>query len=195
MKESMEFDNTVSNTIPIIINFNPEKITLLLDIDNRFPNMEAKRVQAKELNLSSKSEFHLTIVGTNTGKKIRKDIDLLDRVKRENILNKIYTLAESIKWNISLQNKFFYIEKEYAEEDLNDEGSLIYEKRKSIIQMAEINGLKFFYRQLNVLLWEWFDEPLPHITLYTTSTREDKKLRGIGIYSQKQFEELHPQKI
>ncbi|MEI8009349.1 MAG: hypothetical protein WCI00_08580 [bacterium] len=66
MKESIEFDDTVKKIIPIIINFNPEKITLLLDIDNRFPNMEAKRVQAEEFKLNSKSEFHLTIIGSNT---------------------------------------------------------------------------------------------------------------------------------
>ncbi len=195
MKESIEFDDTVKKIIPIIINFNPEKITLLLDIDNRFPNMEAKRVQAEEFKLNSKSEFHLTIIGSNTWEKIKKSISLLEKSEREKILNKIYVLSESIKWNITLQNNFFYIEKEYAEEDPNNQGSLIYEKRKSIIQMAEINGLKNFYRQLNVLLWEWFDEPLPHITLYTTSTRENKRLRGIGIYSQKQLEELSPQKI
>ena len=110
-------------------------------------------------------------------------------------MNKIYTLAESIKWSITLQNNFFYIEKEYTEEDPNDQGSLIYEKRKSIIQMAEIKGLNDFYKQLNILLKETFDEPLPHITLYTTSTREDKRLRGIGIYSQKQLEKLDPQQI
>ena len=195
MKESMEFDNTVSNTIPIIINFNPEKITLLLDIDNRFPNMEAKRVQAKELDLISKSEFHLTIIGSDTGEKIGESMSVLEKNERERILNKIYTLAESIKWSITLQNNFFYIEKEYTEEDPNDQGSLIYEKRKSIIQMAEIKGLNEFYKQLNTLLKEWFDEPLPHITLYTTSTREDKRLRGIGIYSQKQLEEMNPQQI
>ena len=195
MKESIEFDDTVTKIIPIIINFNPEKITLLLDIDNRFPNMEAKRVQAKELNLSSKAEFHLTIIGSNTGEKIKKSISLLEQSEREKILNKIYTLAESIKWSITLQNNFFYIEKEYTEEDPNDQGSLIYEKRKSIIQMAEIKGLNDFYKQLNILLKETFDEPLPHITLYTTSTREDKRLRGIGIYSQKQLEKLDPQQI
>ena len=48
---------------------------------------------------------------------------------------------------------------------------------------------------VNQLLEKQFETPLPHITLYTTSTREDKKLRGIGIYSKKQFEELCPKRI
>ena len=67
----------------------------------------------------------------------------------------------------------------------------------SMIAMGDepLQGLNDFYKQLNILLKETFDEPLPHITLYTTSTREDKRLRGIGIYSQKQLEKLDPQQI
>ncbi|MEX0877913.1 MAG: hypothetical protein WDZ40_03585 [Candidatus Spechtbacterales bacterium] len=37
--------------------------------------------------------------------------------------------------------------------------------------------------------------PLPHITLFTTSTREENQLRGIGVYSKEQFEDLSPEKI
>jgi hypothetical protein len=195
MKESIGFHDTVNNNIPIIINFNPEKVTLLLDIDNTFPDMEAKRVQAEELELNKKAEFHLTIIGSDTGEKIGESIASLENNEKEKILSKIYTLAESIQRKITLQNKFFYIEKEYTEEDPNDPETLIHEKRKSIIQMAKMDGLGDFYKQLNDVLGQKFEAPLPHITLYTTSTREDKRLRGIGVYSQEQFEQLHPQTI
>jgi hypothetical protein len=61
--------------------------------------------------------------------------------------------------------------------------------------MAIIEGLEDFYKKLNAILDTNFLTPLPHITLYTNSTRKEKKLRGIGIYSKEKFEELQPQKV
>ena len=69
------------------------------------------------------------------------------------------------------------------------------EKRRSIVQLVTMPDLAPFYAKLNRLLDSHFDLPFPHITLFATSTREDKRLRGIGIYSEAQFHTTHPQEI
>jgi hypothetical protein len=119
----------------------------------------------------------------------------LDETERQKLLDKIYTLAESIQWKVTFKDEFFYIQKEYITSDPNTSDVNNNEKRESIIQNATFEGIDEFYQKLNIVLGTDFEAPRPHITHYTTSTREDKKSRGIGIYSLKQLEELHPQTI
>ena len=195
MREDMEYPESLNNTIPGTLHFYPDQATLLLDIDNKFIDQESKKNEAEQLGLMRKNDFHLTIIGNDTGKKILTLTASLNEKERENILDKIYTLAESIQWKVRLEDAFFYIQKEYITPDQSSPDANNNEKRESIIQTAGFEGIDEFYQKFNIVLGTEFETPWPHITHYTTSTREDKKTRGIGIYSQKQFEELHPQTI
>ena len=195
MREYREYTEILNDNIPWTLHFYPDQATLLLDIDKKYIDLESKRDKAKQLGLMRKNDFHLTIIGSNTGKKILAMMSQFDKKVRENIVDKIYKLAESIQWKVKLEDAFFYIQKEYTVPDPSTSEVNNNEKRESIIQIAKFEGIDEFYQKLNILLKTAFEAPWPHITSYTTSTREDKKTRGIGIYSKKQFEELHPQNI
>lgn len=98
-------------------------------------------------------------------------------------LSELQTLWESINWKLSLKDEFYSVEKIIEDP---------WEKRESVIQMVELEGVSEFYKGLNALLDTRFELPVPHITLYTKSTREDKMLWGIGLYSWEDFYALNP---
>lgn len=178
---------------PIKINFDTETSTFILNIDKNAVDLESKKEHATRDGLSRKNEFHLTVIGRDTGEKILKILELLGEDKKIRTLNQIQKICELFEWKFSLKQEFYYLEKIY--DDAKDLGTLKPEKRKSIIQVAEIKDLNQFYKKLNLLLETKFKIPFPHVTLYTTSTLEEKKLRGIGVYSKSQFEELKPERI
>ncbi len=149
--------------------FYSEKATFLLTLQG-VPGIE-ERVQevAKAKGLSQKEEFHFTIIGHQTGEEI------LARVaENDGLFEKFRKLIEESQFQISLQDEYYFIEKEYEEGEV----------RKSVIQLASLEGLEDFYRQLNALFGTSFSVPFPHLTLFTTSTKPENNLRGIGIYSQ-----------
>lgn len=181
---------------PIEINFDTETSTLILSIEKNAVDLESKKNYATRYDLSRKNEFHLTVIGRDTGEKILKLLELLGEDEKIRILNQIQKTYELFEWKFTLKQEFYYLEKIYDDViDLEDLGTIKPEKRKSIIQVAEIEDLSRFYKKLNLLLDTKFKIPFPHVTLYTTSTLEEKRLRGIGIYSKSQFEELKPKKI
>jgi hypothetical protein len=196
MSELKTFSPKTENKIALEnIVFHPEKATLLLPISNEIPNLKIKSAEAERLGLSEKEEFHFTVIGNSTGEEILDSIKDFDEKEKENRLNEILKLAEAIKWKLSLKNIFFHVQKEYSEPDPINPEFTNTEKRQSIIQMAEIEGLDEFYQKINILIGKQFKTPMPHITLYTTSSIEDRKLRGIGINSKEQFKALNPKKI
>ena len=134
---------------------------------------------AKQHSLSSKEEFHITIIGTQTGEELNKFSPLK---KTSQIIKE---LAEKYQWRYSLESGYYLCSKIYPDG----------EKRQSIIQLITMKDIGDFYKKLNTCLGTHFDTPLAHITLYTSSTKKENNLRGIGIYSQKQFELLRPEKI
>ena len=159
-------------------------------------NLDVKII-AEQMGLLGKSEFHITIIGSDTGNQILNSIGILGEEKLKKQLKKIDKLFKSHTWKVSLGKEFFYLKQKYERLDLQDflSSSLEFEIRESVVQLAEINHLEDFYLKLNHLLDTNFETPLPHVTLFTNSTMAEKKLRGIGIYSRKQFEELYPEKL
>ena len=107
--------------------------------------------------------------------------------ERENVLNEIEDLSKSIDWEARLRDEVYYIKKEYPERKN--------EIRESIIQIAKIRGLEDFYKKLQKLIGIEFEIPLPHVTIFSNSTNPEKRLRGIGIYSEKQFRKMNPIRI
>lgn len=183
------------NWLPIRVDFFPKEITAIGTIDTKHIDLETQKDNAKKLGVGAKKEFHVTIIWSDTGRQILKSIENLNKTEKDKIIEKIRHLCESTNWKVELEDECYYIEKVYDENKVIDKDKDMPEKRKSIIQMAKIQNLEVFYQQLNELVNKLFKIPMPHITLYTNSTREDKKTRGIGIYSKKLFEELNPQRI
>ena len=183
-----------STFLPVKMETYRDIVTALLVVDKAEIRKGAKKEEANKLWLLEKETFHFTIIWMATGAAILATTEW--STKKEETLDKVFELCNSFELKAQLKDDFYYIEKKYNDSDPNNPGDMLPEEtRRSIIQTAEINGLDEFYKQLNNLLGEKFETPYPHITLYTNSTREDKKLRWIGIYSKKQFDELNPQKI
>ena len=178
---------------PIEINFDTETSTFILNVDKNAVDLESKKNYATIYGLSRKNKFHLTIIGEDTSKKILKLLESFGEDDKIRTLNQIQKICELFEWKFTIKQEFYYLEKIYN--DTNDLETIKPEKRKSIIQVAEIDDISQFYKKLNLLLDTKFIIPFSHVTLYTTSTLEEKKLRGIGIYSKSQFEELNPEKI
>jgi len=195
MKNSSNNREAEEKGIITNISFYPETATMLLDIDEKAPSLETKRAEAEKLGLREKKDFHITVIGSDTGEEILESLSGLDEQAREDKLNEIYKLGKSMAWEVTLNDKYFYVQKDYIHPGEIDPEQTTSETRKSILQMADVKGMDEFYKKLNAMVEKKFDTPLPHITLYTTSTREDKRLRGIGIYSKKLFDELNPEKI
>ncbi|HRI35681.1 MAG TPA: hypothetical protein PK765_01000 [bacterium] len=162
------------NTLAFVLNIDPIDIPLSI------------RKEAESLQLLKKDEFHITIIGRATGEILTNHLQNFSQEKRINILATIETLITKTIWNIRLENEYFFIEKAYQNPE---------ETRKSIIQIANTPELNQFYKELEILFEVKLDLPIPHVTLFTNSTREKKKLRGIGIYSASQMQELNPKKI
>lgn len=188
-KLQTNFNNTQENNILLINkNFFIEKINAIFDINSKISIPNKIEILAKNKGLSIKKDFHITVIWSRTGEKIQEILQNKNEKDKIEIIAKIKQIYESIDWKIDLSEDYYYIEKDYNKD-------WIFEKRSSIVQLLRLIWLEEFYEKLNNLLWTNFEIPLPHITLYTTSTREDMRQRGIGVYSDKQFKELNPIKI
>lgn len=172
-----------------------DALLMLGVVDKKFLNLEAKNKEAEYLKLNEKDEFHITIIGSNTGEIILKHIAELAEPEKSKLIEQLRELSESFNWQAFLVDEFYYLRKYYDKSRNTTSSSLKIEVRESIIQVVKIPGLSIFYKQLNALVNQKFDTPFPHLTLYTTSNHEDKKLRGIGIYSKKDFRSLMKKKI
>lgn len=170
--------------------FYRDKGSLLLEIEPDESSIAAIQGVAGSEGLSRKNKFHITLIGRETGEIILEKIKNLSPEEQERILSEIEVLSRKFDWKYSLGNEYYFISKTYQES-----GDKAKEERKSIIQLIEFPNLAPFYDELNKLLGTNFDLPFPHVTLFSTSTREDMKLRGIGLYSKFQFESLNPKKI
>jgi hypothetical protein len=181
---------TETKRLPVELKFYPDQATAVLVIDKKNINFAAKKEKAEKLGLLPKEEFHFTIIGSDTGEAILNQLANSSEAEKNKTLEQINKLLQSFDWKTTFTNDFYYLQKIYNEPEFPGE-----EKRRSIIQLAKIEQLEEFYIQLNLLLGTNFSTPLPHVTIYTHSNRQDKKLRGIGIYSQKDFDDLKPKKI
>ncbi len=158
------------------LNFNKEKITLLLNIEADDLINDKLKYKAQEKNLLTKKEFHITLIGRATGEILKTISDSSSKIEE---------IYKKFNWVFAPQDEFYFIEKEYPEG----------EKRSSVIQIIELPNLKEFYKDLNNSFETNFEVPFPHLTLFTNSTKEENKLLGVGIYSEDQFKSLNPEKI
>lgn len=156
---------------------------------------EVVRTAAHERALQEKEEIHLTVIGSETGSQILSLLNALPSAERQQKIAALQALIESTDWSFELVDEYWYVQKDYNDPDPRDPTRTIPETRKSIIQLVHLPGMQEFYEKLNALLGTSFQTPLPHITLFTASTRADKQQRGIGLYSKEEFEALNPERL
>lgn len=175
------------------IKFFPEDVTLVIGVSPELVAIDKVSQDAIHRNLNQKSEFHVTIIGSQTGEEILLAMQNLDPQEKNKVVESIEALAKQYAWEILFKPDFYYLKKQY--EKIDAEGNAYIETRQSIIQIAECEDLEPFYQQFNALMGTQFELPFLHTTLYTTSTDDTKRLRGIGIYSESDFTSLNPQKL
>jgi hypothetical protein len=145
---------------------------LLLELPSlEFENL-SKFININSTKLYLKSEFHLTIIGNDYGKKILENLNA-KRLSKEQInifYNNLLADIENILRNnsIKLRNQYCVLSKDYPNE-----------KRTSIIQIIETQIIdKVFdllHHKYNIRLAN--NTPTPHVTLYIQKTN-----KGIGLY-------------
>jgi hypothetical protein len=165
--------------------FDEQDLTSILYIDKNLFDFDKLKDFAKEKNLSEKPDIHITIIGRETGELIKNNIERPKDFMQ--LIKKIKKLLNKVQWKFSSANKTYFISKTYKEH--------ANEKRRSLIQFIEMPVINDFYKKLNKILQMNLKTPIPHLTLFANSTREETKLRGIGIYSKKQFKNLNPKLI
>jgi len=182
--------------VPVIPEFFPKRATLLLAIAPNQLDLESKRSIADTQSLHQKPEFHLTVIGTDTGRQILAQLSQLSEADRNQALNSLRSFSEKTAWSVFLLPEFFLIQKKYpSEEQGATQQSPEQEIRTSIIQSAEVPALSAFYATLNRVFDQRFPVPYPHVTLFTGSTNPKNVNRGIGIYSLEDLKKIQPQRI
>lgn len=171
------------------LDFSRETATLLLNVIPEDSSFNAVARIAQKEGLFMKEEFHITLIGRETGESILHHAADLPPEERELLLTKIERIIQNLSWTYTFLPEYYSILKEHTE------NSQVTEVRKSIIQTIRLPNLQIFYDTLNELLGTNFATPLPHVTLFTTSTNQEMRLRGIGIYSAEQFNTLNPERI
>lgn len=165
-------------------------MSLLLNVGRDMLDLETTRVFAQTQNLSEKEEFHVTIIGRATGESMLEYLKQRSPEEQEQKRAQIEKLCTGYHPKIRIQQEFYFIQKDYSTQEENT-----LDIRTSVVQIVHMDGLDVFYEELFRIIPLRFSTPFPHVTLYTTSTRVDKKLRGIGIYSEADFWNMNPIKI
>lgn len=145
----------------------PVSGTLLLELDKAEVGLDDRPVTFEGRRFQPKSEVHITLIGKDLGAEVRaaaeRDPAVLDRLRR--------ALAET-DWDYRLSDAWYHVSQA-------QENGL---RAETIIRMAEVPGLKAFYRRLGEVLKRPVEVPPAHVTLYTRNTAE-----GIGLASGEEF--------
>jgi len=163
--------------------FDKEKGTVILNIPKESVSLKKVAPFAKEHGFVEKQDFHITILGFQSGKVLIEKLNVLGS-RRIEVEKVIENLIDKTSWEFTLKDLYYRIEREYK-----GEGGP--ELRESIIQMADMPGLGSFLKDLNTLFKWQFPVPPPHITIYTKGTSEESKM-GIGVSSGEVFASLKP---
>jgi hypothetical protein len=148
------------------LQFDPEKQTLLLNIQNySIPKVLKQYAQIHSFN--QKEEFHITLVGNQTGVILKEKI-LANGLDGHRLLE----LAKEHDWNYKMNDDFSHMRKDYGEHI-----------RDSLIQKIQLSHLESFYHKIIDYYKISIKLPFPHITFYA----KGDKNQGIGIYSEQDF--------
>ena len=153
-------------------------------------------VFAQTNNLLPKNEYHVTLLGGKASSFISEKIKKLPNADETVFRERVERLMREFSWNFEYTNTYYYLRREYNDPDPVDVNKTIPEIRETIIQLVDVPDLRVLHQSLEELCgMENEIEALPHITIFSNSTREDKKQRGIGIYSEEDLNISNAQKI
>jgi hypothetical protein len=79
-----------------------------------------------------------------------------------------------------LKNEYYFLSKAYPDKEPP-------ETRSSVIQIVDFPELEKFYEAISKNIGVRLEIPLAHIALFTTSTNEDTRTRGVGLCSKEEF--------
>jgi hypothetical protein len=144
----------------MIFSIDPDLFTILPPFQSLFGKL-----------LTLKTEFHITIVGSQLARK------LLVRLGSTEYQARLTQIASSIDWDWTFHSEFYHLVKPKTV-TLSD-GSIEILDAQSIIQMATVAGIEDFYAQISIVMGERLVPPPTHVTLYVYGD-----LQGIGISSQ-----------
>lgn len=146
-------------------------------------NLEPVRDTAIADDFIEKNGKHITIIGSQHRNFLTHKLEMLDADEKNNLLDKIDSLINSIEWEFT-PGEYFRVSK------VDEIG-----KRESIIQLIDMPCMDDFYRGLGHILNEEIPAQFPHITLYTKGPKSKNGFYGINIPSQEEFKKLNPKKI
>lgn len=171
-----------------------DKNEILVDIPPHLLGLDLMKASADAHQLALKQEFHITMLGGKASKRITEILENSPEYAQER--GAIQELAEGMNFQFEFQPRFFYLRRAYNDPNPIDPQKTIPETRETIIQLVVVPQMHDFQEKLrNLVGMEEEIEALPHVTLYSTSSREDKKQRGIGIYSIQDLEVSNAQEI
>ncbi len=148
--------------------FNPETGVAILPIECTSLAMLPRSREHCGKVLTLKSEFHITIIGSQLARK------LLARLGETEYRVQLDEIASQIDWHWRLESLFYHVVKPKTR-SLSD-GSTEIIHAESIIQMATVDGIDDFYDRLSIIAVERLIPPPTHVTLYVYGD-----LQGIGI--------------
>lgn len=110
-----------------------------------------------------KSEFHVTLISFQNGKKINRAI-----YENQNVVfDDVIKLAESFQWGIIFNAEYFVLERTIPEFVLHGQVQTPRHIRRSIIQKVSIPEMVSFFNELEKITGVQFENPVEHITLYS----------------------------
>jgi len=160
------------------------------------PNIPSNILEkARTLGLLEKPEFHISAIATRNGKIIT---DFLSASKKsETIKNQIREGFLKLPWKYELLDEYYLIEKFYNQEEIEKSGykNVPNHNRSTLIQKIKLDDLHNYYSKLNKIMGLKLTSPFPHITLFSGSDYEPMANKGIGIYSQDDFNKYLKMKL
>lgn len=161
----------------------------LLHIDRRLVYTDNINDMAEAEEYVQKGEFHATIIGTRTSKKIMAELAKLPPLEKASKLGEIKRLIRKTEWTIASKPKLYRITKQYPPEKPGREQ----ESRTSMIQPLELVDFEEFYIKLSGIVGIDLKPQFTHITLFTKGTNPKTSKVGIGLDSKEDFEALNPE--
>jgi len=161
-----------------------EKGTVILDLDARLVDIERLKEKLEPEGFSPKSEFHFTVVGFKSGRRLVQALKM-----RPAAAEKVRALIEGTDWGLESTPKIYRIAKDYNLKD-SATGEARVEQRESIVEVLGLSGLDEFYRSLSAVSGTELEPQFPHLTLFTKGNSA-----GIGVNSREEFDKMNPEEI
>lgn len=144
-----------------------------------------------EEELMQKPESHITIIGFDHGRVIRRRLSEIEQEQDNTAMlatqARIQDLIDKTAFRYKLLPYYYKMQRTYNNPTPYTE---IGEVRTTIIQLVQVDGLGNFYRDLSKILDLDLLPPPAHITLYSHSTNQQNMNTGIGLPTEECFKKL-----